>query len=259
MSRIDTSLKDKVAIVTGASSGIGRAAALAYAAHGASVAMVSRGKERLEATAKQVETLGPKALPISADVGEEADLQRIYDRTMEVFGGVDILLNNAATSEPSMMKNLQYQSFERVLRTNTWSGIRLAQLCRASLKERGNGVIVNIASDDALYPSVGVGAYSMSKICQVHFTKQLAVEWGRDRIRVVCISPSLTRTTMAAEWVKQVEAALEKGNFRFNPMDRVCEPEEVAALAVFLSSPAASFINGYNYVVDGGMSAQTPV
>ena len=120
-------------------------------------------------------------------------------------------------------------------------------------------MIVNVASDDSLYPSVGVGAYSMSKICQVHFTKQLAVKWGRDRIRVVCISPSLTRTTMAAEWVKQVEAALEQGNFRFNPMNRVCEPEEVAALAVFLSSPAASFINGYNYVVDGGMSAQTPV
>ena len=96
---------------------------------------------------------------------------------MEVFGEVDILLNNAATGEPCMMKNLQYQSFERVLRTNTWSGIRLAQLCRASLKERGNGVIVNIASDDALYPSVGVGAYSMSKICQIHFTKQLAVEY----------------------------------------------------------------------------------
>lgn len=259
MATIDTSLNDKIAIVTGASSGIGRAAALAYAGHGADLAIVSRGKERLEATAKEAEALGRKVLPISADVGDEADLQRIYDRTMEVFGGVDILLNNAATADPSMMKNLTYRSFERVLRTNTWSGIRLAQLCRATLKERGNGVIVNVASDDSLYPSVGVGAYSMSKICQVHFTKQLAVEWGRDGIRVVCISPSLTRTTMAAEWVKQVEAALEQGNFRFNPMNRVCEPEEVAALVVFLSSPAASFINGYNYVVDGGMSAQTPV
>ena len=259
MARIDTSLQDRIAIVTGASSGIGRAAALAYAAHGADVVMVSRGKERLEAAAKEAEALGRKVLPISADVGDEADLERIYDRTMEVFGGVDILLNNAATGDPGMMKNLAYESFERVLRTNTWSGIRLAQLCRATLKERGNSVIVNVASDDSLYPSVGAGAYSMSKICQVHFTKQLAVEWGRDGIRVVCISPSLTRTTMAAQWVKQVEAALEQGNFRFNPMNRVCEPEEVAALAVFLSSPAASFINGYNYVVDGGMSAQTPV
>ena len=98
-----------------------------------------RGKERLEATAKEAEALGRKVLPISADVGDEADLQRIYDQTIETFGGVDILLNNAATSDPCMMKNLTLQSFERVLRTNTWSGIRLAQLCRATLKERSNG------------------------------------------------------------------------------------------------------------------------
>lgn len=259
MATIDTSLQDRIAIVTGASSGIGRAAALAYAAHGADLAIVARGRDRLEVTAREVEALGRKVLPIAADVGDEADLQSIHDQTKEAFGGVDILLNNAATSEPCMMKNLTYESFERVLRTNTWSGIRLAQLCRESLKERGNGVIVNVASDDCLYPSVGVGAYSMSKICQVHFTKQLAVEWGKDGIRVVCISPSLTRTTMAADWVKQVETALEQGGFRFNPMNRVCEPEEVAAAAVFLSSPAASFMNGCNYLVDGGMSAQTPI
>ena len=259
MAKINTSLDGKVAIVTGASSGIGRASALAYAAHGANLAIVSRGKERLEAVAKEAKAFGGEVLAIPADVGEEADLQNIYDQTIEKFGGVDILLNNAAIGDGCMMKNLEYESFERVLRTNTFSGIRLAQLCRKSLKERGDGVIVNIASDDSLYPSIGVGAYSMSKIAQVHFTKQLAVEWGKDKIRVVCISPSLTRTAMAADWVKDVEAELAKGDYRFNPLGRVCEPEEVAAMVLFVSSPAASFINGYNYVVDGGMAAQTPI
>ena len=258
MAKINTSLEGKVAILTGASSGIGRASALAYAAHGANLVVVSRGKDRLEALAKEARAFGVEVLPVIADVGEEADLQNIYRQAIEKFGGVDILLNNAAISDRVMMQNLQYESFERVLRTNTYAGIRLAQLCHSSLKKR-RGVIVNIASDDSLYPSVGLGAYSMSKISQVHFTKLLAVEWGKDGIRVVCVSPSLTRTPMAAEWVKSVEAKLEKGNYRLNPMDRVCEPEEVAAMVLFLSSPAASFINGYNYVVDGGMSAQVPI
>ena len=259
MAKINTSLEGKVAIVTGASSGIGRASTLAYAAHGANLVIMSRGKERLQAVAKEAEAFGAEVLPVPGDIGEEADLQNIYDQTIDRFGGVDILLNNAAIGEGMMMKNLTYESFERVLRINTFSGIRLAQLCRKSLKERGNGVIVNIASDDCLYPSVGVGAYSMSKICQVHFTKQLAVEWGKDGIRVVCISPSLTRTAMTVDSVKGIEAELKKGDYRLNPMASVCEPEEVAAMVLFVSGPAASFINGYNYVVDGGMAAQAPI
>ena len=152
MAKINTSLEDKVAIVTGASSGIGRASTLAYAAHGANLVIMSRGKERLQAVAKEAEALGAEVLPIPGDIGDEADLQNIYDQTIDRFGGVDILLNNAAIGEGMMMKNLTYESFERVLRINTFSGIRLAQLCRKSLKERGNGVIVNIASDDCLYP-----------------------------------------------------------------------------------------------------------
>ena len=202
---------------------------------------------------------GVEVLPIVADVGEESGLQKIHNQTIEKYGGVDILLNNAGMLEMCMMKDLTYESFERVLRINTWAGIRLAQLCRPSLSESADGIIINIASDDVLYPSPGIGAYSMSKICQVHFTRHLATEWGEDRIRVVAISPTVTRTEIIEEWVAEFEAGLEDENFRFNPMRRICEPEEIAAAIVFVSSPAGSFINGTNLVVDGGMSAMVPI
>ena len=257
MSKINTSLEGKVAIVTGGSKGIGRAAALNFAAHGANVTVVARSKGPLEITAKELEAFGKGVLPISADVGAEEDLKRVVDQTVEKFGGVDILMNNAAQVEPGWFDALTYESFERLMRVNTWSGIRLAQLCLPSLRKRGGGVIINISSDDSLYPSPGIGAYSMTKIAQVHFTKQMAVEWGKDEIRVVCISPSLTRTELAQEFVEFVE---KSKNVTLNPLNnRICEPEEVAALCLFVASPAGSFINGYNYVVDGGCATQAPV
>ncbi|MCY4498621.1 MAG: glucose 1-dehydrogenase [Rhodospirillaceae bacterium] len=259
MGKINTSLAGKVAVVTGASSGIGRAAARAFAAHGANLSIAARRKERLEEVAGDAEAFGVEALTIVADVGVEEDLKKIHEQTMAKYGGIDILLNNAGMIEMCMLEDLTYESFERVLRINTWSGIRLAQLCRPALREAEDGIIVNIASDDVLYPSPGIGAYSMSKICQMHFTRHMATEWGPDRIRVVAISPSVTRTEIIEEWVEEFEAAMDDENFRFNPMRRICEPEEIAAAIVFVSSPAGAFINGTNHVIDGGMSAMVPI
>ncbi len=248
MSIVDLSLDGKIAVVTGGSKGIGRAIALAFAEHGADVAIAARGLEALTATQEEIEATGRRCLVVQADMASDADLERLYTETVATLGGVDILVNNAAMGAPSSLSKTDADTLLRVMRVNVWAPFHLSKLCRASMMERGGGVILNVVSNEALRPSIGIGVYAPSKAALMNLSVLCAKHWARDGIRVCSIAPGLIRTELAQSLVEAVESS---GQYP-NPQKRIGEPEEIAGLALLLASPAGSYATGTNLVFDGG-------
>ena len=245
---VDLSLEGKVAIVTGGSKGIGRAIALAFAEHGADVVIAARGAEALDGTRQEIDTTGRKALAVQTDVGNDEDVQRLYRETISQFGGVDILVNNAALSSMPSLGATTREQFIKVMSVNVWTPLHLAQLCRESMIQRGGGVIINIVSNEGIRPSIGIGVYGASKAALMNMSQLMAKEWVGDAIRVCCIAPGLIRTELAQRLVKAVESS---GHYP-SPQGRIGDPHEIAGMALLLASPAGSYATGETYVVDGG-------
>ncbi len=245
---VDLSLEGKVAVVTGGSKGIGRAIALAFAEHGADVAIAARGTEALEQTRDELAKTGRRALAVQADMGDEKQVQRIYEETVSALGGVDVLVNNAAAgSRPSLSKTTR-DEFLGVMAVNVWGPFQLARLCRESMTQRGGGSIINIASNEALRPSVGIGMYAPSKAALSNLAQLLAKHWARDGIRVTTIAPGIVRTELATGLVN----AIESSGVYPNLQRRIAEAEEIAGLALLLATDAGRYSTGTTYVVDGG-------
>ncbi len=255
MPTVDFSLEGKVALVTGGSKGIGRAIALTFAEHGADVALAARGVETLEQAAKEIEARGRRVLALPTDVSDESALEALVARTRDVLGGVDVLVNNAATGDQGgALADLTRPDFDRVLAVNLWAPIRLCQLCRPSMQERGGGTIINVASNEGIRPMAGLSIYSPSKAALISLTQMLAKEWAKDGIRALCIAPGLVRTELTAELVPAVE---EKG-IQINPLGVIGEPADIAALALVAASPAGRFLTATTLVVDGGEMSAGP-
>jgi dehydrogenase/reductase SDR family protein 4 len=252
MSENGLSLRGRVALVTGGSRGIGRAIALTYAKAGASVAITARGQDSLNAVKAEIEKTGQRCFAIPADLASDSEIKRVHDTVVAKLGDVDILVNNAGMGYIVALSDLTYEQFNDVMRLNTWAGLHLAQLCYPAMKGKGKGVIINMASTGGLKPDIFAGAYSPSKSALIMLTKQIASEWGREGIRCVAICPGLVRTEMAASLV----AHREKHGFQ-NLVNRAGEPDEVAALALFLASDAASYCQGAIYLMDGGSTVGT--
>ena len=248
---VDLSLDGKVAVITGGSKGIGRAIALTFAEHGADVAIVARGLDALKKTQKEIEATGRRGVAIQADVGVDEALEQIYRDTCDQLGGVDILVNNAATGGMPALSETGPDDFLKVMKINVWTPLRLSQLCRETMIERGGGVIINVVSNEGVRPSIGIGLYAASKAALMNMSQLLAKEWVRHGIRVSCIAPGLIRTEMAQ---RLVTAAESSGRYP-SPQRRIGEPEEIAGMALFLASPAGSYATGETYVVDGGEMA----
>ena len=249
MSTVNLSLHGKVAVVTGGSKGIGRAIALAFAEYGADVAIAARGVEALDCTRKEIEEHGRGALAVQTDVANAPDLERLYAEVCEAFGGVDVLVNNAATGDEGReLAKLTRDEFDRVLSVNLWAAIRLSQLCRPSMQQRGGGTILNIVSNEAIRPLPGLGIYSPSKAALVNLTQMIAKEWAADGIRALCIAPGLVRTELAEPLV----AYHESKGMELNMLRRVAEPDDIAGLALLLASDAGRFATAETWVLDGG-------
>ena len=254
MGIVDFSLDGKVAIVTGGSKGIGRAIALAYAEHGADLVLAARRPEALERAKQDVAATGRRVLTVQADMSVSADCDRLYQATIEEFGGVDILVNNAAGVSLVTLAEENEEDFLRVMKTNVWSPLHLARLCRESMRQRGGGAVINITSNEGVRPSMGIGTYALSKSALINMAQLLGKEWAADKIRVTCIAPGLIRTDLAKELVEAVETS----GSPINPQKRVGEPNEIAGLALFLASPAGTFATSMTYVVDGGEVSAGP-
>jgi NAD(P)-dependent dehydrogenase (short-subunit alcohol dehydrogenase family) len=248
-SRFD--LSGKVALVTGASRGIGSAIAEALAEHGAQVVLSSRKQADLDAEAQRINDLYPeKAVGIAAHAGRPEDLEKLVNQVMERFSRIDILVNNAATNPYfGPVLGAELAAWDKTFEVNLRGVFALTRLVyTASMEERG-GAIVNVASIGGLRPGLGLGVYNISKAGVIMLTRQLAREIG-GKVRVNAVAPGLIKTRFAeALWGNQeiLDRVLAQ-----NPMGRIGVPDEVAGTVLFLVSDAASYVNGEVLVVDGG-------
>jgi NAD(P)-dependent dehydrogenase (short-subunit alcohol dehydrogenase family) len=242
-------LAGRVAVVTGASRGIGAATARALAARGAAVALVGRSASALDEVAAQVRSAGGAAVPLVADVADPDATVDIVPRVVADLGGLDILVNNAGVlPRATRSEQLSRADWDAVLALNLIAPWELARRAHPALVERGGGVIVNVTSTAAYYPSIGLAHYCSSKAALEMTTKVLALEWARDGVRVVGIAPGRVDTDL----IRPIVAYDEKRGARPNPLNRLGRPEEIAATIAFVCSDDGGYLTGTTIVLDGG-------
>lgn len=244
-------LENKVAILTGASKGIGASMAKAFASHGASVVVSSRKQEAVDEVAAAINKAGGKAIGVACHVGHKDQLEQLVEKTISDYGGVDILVNNAATNPVyGPLADSDEAVFDKIMNVNVKSCMSLANLCYPSMSKRGGGSIINIASVEGLKPSPGLGLYSVSKAALIMLTKSQAKEWGSNNIRSNAICPGLVKTKFSqALWTDEENL---KKFVKYIPMKRMAEPDEMVGLALYLASDSASYTTGGVYTSDGG-------
>jgi NAD(P)-dependent dehydrogenase (short-subunit alcohol dehydrogenase family) len=249
----DFSLEDKVAIITGASRGIGRAIALRFAQAGAKITVSSRKQEGVQAVADEITASGGEALAIQAHVGRPDDVMALVERTVQAYGRVDIAVNNAATNPHfGPLLTADEGQWDKILDTNTKGLFRVCKAVVPHMEKQGGGKIINMASIAGLRPSPGMGIYGVSKAAIIMLTQVLALELGPANIQVNAIAPGVIKTRFSTVlW--QVPQFAEPIRARL-PLGRFGEPEDVAALALYLASPAADYVTGGVFLVDGGLN-----
>ena len=250
------SLDDKVALVTGASRGIGRAIALRLARAGAKVVVSSRKLDGVQAVADEITAAGGEALAVQAHVGKSDDVTALVARTLEAFGRVDIAVNNAGTNPHfGPLLSADEAAWDKTLDTNAKGVFRVCKAVAPSMEKQGGGKIINVASIAGLRPSPGMGVYSVSKAAILMLTQVLALELGRANIQVNAIAPGVIKTHLS-QVLWQTPQIAEPILSR-TPLGRFGEPEDVAGLALYLASPASNFVTGGVFVVDGGLNVAT--
>lgn len=252
MAIADFSLDDKVAIVTGASRGIGRSIALGLAEHGAHVALAARKEGPLAEAAAEVEARGRRALAVPTNVRRMEELRGLVEKTRDGLGRVDILVNNAGTNPVyGPVQDIDERAWDMIMNTNVKAVHFLSCLAREAMLEHGEGgAIVNVSSVGGYRASDVIGGYSVSKAALNMLTQVQAKTWGSDGIRVNCIAPGLIRTEFArALWEDE---RTRRGAEAEAALHRIGEPDEMAGAVVYLASPAASFVTGQTLVLDGG-------
>ena len=247
-------LDNKVAIVTGASKGIGEAMARGLAEFGAKVVISSRKRESVDAVAESFQNDGLEAIAIAANMGNVEEAQTLIDQTVDAYGGIDIIINNAAANPVfGPIQNTEERAFDKILDVNLKGPFELCKKAYPILKQRGGGSIINISSIGGLTPERGIGIYSVSKAGLINLTKVMAQDWGADNIRVNAICPGLIKTKFSeALWGN--EPILDRFLQQI-PLNRVGTSDDVAGLAVYLASDAAAYCTGGVYLIDGGYTA----
>lgn len=249
-------LTGKVALVTGAASGIGAASALAFAAAGARVAACDRDLAGAEATAKLIAEGGGEAIAVAVDVTDAGHVQAMVDRVVEAFGRLDCAHNNAGiTGASAPFANYPESEWDKVLAVNLTGVFLCLRAELPALVAAGGGAVVNTASFSGLVAVPRIPAYVAAKHGVVGLTKAAAVEYGRKGIRVNAVCPGSTRTPMV-EGFTGGDSRIEDAMAAVSPMQRLAEPEEIARTVVWLCSDEASFVNGHALAVDGGAVAQ---
>jgi NAD(P)-dependent dehydrogenase (short-subunit alcohol dehydrogenase family) len=252
-------LDGKVALVTGGSKGIGRAVALAFADAGADVALAARGPEALEKAVREVEERGRRALGVPTDVADADQVDALVERTIGELGSLDVLVNNAGAAPFfSTVESIRLDGFEKYFRVNFLSALICTRAAAPHLLQRGKRAsVINVASVAAFVASPGLAYYSTAKAALVNLTRTVAREWAGFGVRVNAIAPGWIETELN-------EGAREDPSFYDTiratiPMGRWGRAEEVAAVARFLASDAASFMTGSVVVVDGGQTVNNLV
>jgi NAD(P)-dependent dehydrogenase (short-subunit alcohol dehydrogenase family) len=257
MSRSLFDLTGQVAIVTGASRGIGRAIAERLAQHGARVVVSSRKVEACQVVVDAIAARGGEAFAQACNIGRKEDLQALVDAATARWGRIDTVVCNAAVNPhfgPSI--DMPDEIFDKIMASNIRSNLWLAHMVMPSMAERGGGAVIVISSIGGLRGSPVLGAYGISKAADMQLARNIAVEWGPRNIRANCIAPGLVRTDFARALWENPD--IYRKRTRDTPLKRIGEPDEIAGAAVFLASSAGSFMTGQTIVIDGGVMAGSP-
>ena len=250
------SLDGKVAIVTGASRGIGRAVAEAFADAGARVVLASRTQQDLNAVADAIRQRGGHALAVAAHTGDDEAVGALVERVTDAWGGVDVLVNNAATNPHfGPILTSETSQWDKTYDVNVKGYFRMVRACVPSMEARGGGSVINVASVAGERPLPGMGVYCVSKAAVLMLTEVLGAELA-PAVRVNAVVPGFVKTQFSSVlW--QDEAAAEQ-TLQLVPQRRMAEPEELAPLALYLASDASRFVTGARFRIDGGQLVGTP-
>ena len=246
-------LHGKVAVVTGSSRGIGRAIAERLAEHGAKVVVSSRKQDACDAVAAGIDAArgAGTALAVAANISRKDDLAALVERTQAAFRRIDILVCNAASNPYyGPMAGIADEQFRKILDNNVLANHWLISMVAPQMIERRDGSIVIVSSIGGLRGSPVLGAYCISKAADLQLARNLAVEYGPHNVRINCIAPGLIKTDFAKALWDDPDTLREAT--RTTPLRRIGAPDEIAGAAVFLASPAGSFMTGQTIVVDGG-------
>ena len=246
-------LKGKVALITGASKGIGEAAALFLAQTGAKVVVSSRKIDAVKAVAEKINQSGGEAYAIACNVGDMEDARKLVSDTIAHFGTIDIIINNAATNPVfGPVHDTSEEAFDKIMAVNVKGPFEIAKAAYPTLKAKKSGSIINISSVGGISPEHGLGIYSMSKAALISLSKVLANEWGDDNIRVNTICPGLNKTKFSeALWTNDKVMQMM---MKALPIKRIGTPEEVAALCLYLAADASAYSTGAVFTADGGFT-----
>jgi NAD(P)-dependent dehydrogenase (short-subunit alcohol dehydrogenase family) len=246
-------LAGQVAVITGSSKGIGRAAAEIMASLGAKVVISSRKADACEAVAAGIKGRGGEAMVIPCNISRKEEIEALVAGTLKHWGKIDTLVCNAAVNPYfGPLEKIPDEAFDKIMSSNIKSNLWLCNLAIPAMAERGGGSVVIVSSIGGLRGSAQLGAYGISKAADMQLTRSLAVEWGAKNVRVNCVAPGLIKTDFAhALW--EDPARLQR-TVATAPLRRIGEPNEIGGIVAFLASAAAAFMTGSVLVADGGVT-----
>ncbi len=252
-----TRLSGKVALITGGGTGIGRAIALAFAREGASVAVAGRRLEKLREVIVEVQKAGGAGLAMECDVTRARDVERAAKGTVERFGRLNVLVNNAGTLHVSTVEGISEEEWDRMMTVNLKGPFLMSRAVLSEFRKCGGGAIVNIGSVLGLVAVKDRAAYCASKGGVTMLTKAMALDHAHEKIRVNCICPSIVETELVKGVFNETEQgqALRKARIATIPLGRIGSPMDVAEMAVFLASEESSWLTGAAIPLDGGLTA----
>ena len=250
-------LKNRIAIVTGAGSGIGQASALRFAAEGAAVVVADIRAHKARQTVDSITEAGGQAVAVEVDVADAASVAAMVEVAVATFGGLDVLFNNAGTLRPGTAVELSVDDWDLVMGVNVRSVFLGAKFAVPVMQARGGGSIINTASVSGLHGDGGAVVYAASKAAVINLTRALSTDHAPDGIRVNAICPG-TIETPPVQRMMQHPGALQT-NLDAHALGRLGRPDEIAAAAVWLASDESSFVTGEALVVDGGLHARSPL
>lgn len=247
-------LDGQVAVITGASRGIGRAIAEQMAAAGARIAVSSRKLDACEQVVAAIAQSGGEAIAVPCNISHREQLAGLVDRAAATWGRVDILVCNAAVNPYfGPMSGIPDEAYDKIMNSNVRSNFWLCNMVAPAMAERGDGSIIIISSIGGFQGSDRLGVYGISKAADMQLARNLAVEWGARNVRANCIAPGLVKTDFAKALWDNPE--ILRKTVQHTPLHRIGEPDEIAGAAVFLAAPAGSFVTGQTIVIDGGRLA----